>query len=150
MKHVLIAAASMLVAGSAVAQDVAPRIDDIVWPGIDSYCSFMRADHVFVFDDPETWRWVLFSNLSVDAADPIESPFMRIDGQLRQLAQTGVRPVEGGVIRTYKSHDADPYTIEVSFIAGAEGYENAAFSGSIKVSRNGASSEVAYKGDCGV
>ena len=150
MKHVLIAAASMLVAGSAGAQDGAPRIDDIVWPGIDSYCSFMRADHAFVFDDPSTWRWVLFSNLPAAGADPLDTPFMRIDGQLMQLAQTGARTVEGGTVRTYASHDADPYTVEVSLLKGAEGYESTGFSGSIKVSRNGASSEVAYKGDCGV
>ncbi len=151
MKQTLIATCSVLLAGSATAQDGAPRIDDIVWPGIDSYCSFMRADHKFVFDDPETWRWVLFSNYpELDMPDPIETPFMRIDNQLKQLAQTDVEKIDGGVVRTYSSHDAEPYVVELKMLAGTDGYESSGFSGTITVSRNGASSEVAYKGDCGV
>ncbi|MEP3438535.1 MAG: hypothetical protein ABJN75_17400 [Hoeflea sp.] len=151
MKQIIFAAVSMVLAGPAVAQDSAPRIDDIVWQYIDSYCSFMRADHEFDYDDPDSWRWVLFSNLpGEDGADPIESPFMRIDGQLLQLEQTGVEHIDGGALRSYRSHNADPYLVDVSLLEGAEGYENLTYSGTIRVSRDGASSEIAYKGDCGV
>lgn len=155
MKQILIASCSMLIAGvaagTAVAQDGAPRIDDIVWFNIESYCSFGRVDHTFDYKDPESWRWVLFSNYpGADGVDPLESPFMRIDGQLTQLAQTGVETIDGGVVRTYSSHDVEPYAVELEMLEGAVGYESSAFSGTITVSRNGASSEVAYKGDCGV
>lgn len=151
MKRIMIAGCSLLLAGSAGAQDSGPRIDDIVWPGIDSYCSFMRADHEFVFDDPGTWRWVLFTNYpEADAPDPIETPFMRIDNQLKQLVQTGVERIDGGVVRIYSSHDMEPYVVKLTLLEGAEGYESSTFSGTITVSRNGVSSDVAYKGDCGV
>ena len=151
MTRMLIAIFSMLTAGPAAAQDGAPRIDDIVWFNIDSYCSFMRADQTFDYNDPASWRWVLFSNLpGEDGADPLDTPFMRLDGQLKQLAQTGAQAIDGGTVRTYASHDAVPYLVDMTMIEGAEGYESSAFSGTIKVSRNGASSEIAYKGDCGV
>ena len=103
------------------------------------------------YKDPESWRWVLFSNVpGADGGDTLEAPFMRIDGQLVQLAQTGIRPLDGGAVRSYQSHDADPYLVEVSLLEGERGYESSAFSGVITVSRNGVSSEIAYKGDCGV
>jgi len=151
MRPMLIAAFAMLLAGSATAQDGAPRIDDIVWFNIDSYCSFTRADQTFDYNDPESWRWVLFTNYpGADGGDPLEAPFMRIDGQLTQLAQIGIRPLDGGAVRSYQSRDAAPYVVEVSLLEGERGIESSAFSGTIKVSRNGISSEVAYKGDCGV
>lgn len=155
MKPIRIAACWMLMAGAAIgqarAQDGAPRIDDIVWYNIDSYCSFTRAGHTVEYDDHESWRWVLFSNYpGADGGDPLEAPFMRIDGQLTQLAQTGAQEIDGGETRTYRSHDAVPYEIEVRLLSGEKGYESSAFSGVIRVTRNGASSEVAYKGDCGV
>ena len=155
MKQILIAACSMLMAGVAAgqagAQENAPRIDDIVWFNIDSYCSFGRVDHTVDYKDPESWRWVLFSNYpGADGGDPLEAPFMRIDGQLTQLGQTGVETIDGGVVRTYSSHDAEPYVVQLKMLDGVVGYESSAFSGTITVSRKGASSEVAYKGDCGV
>ena len=150
MRRMSIAAGLALMAGAAAAQDSGPRIDEIYWHNIDSYCSFMRADHQFDYNDPGSWRWVLFTNFPTDSADPLETPFMRIDGQLRQLAQTGVQAIDGGELRSYVSHDAEPYEIEVSLLSGEKGYESSAFSGVITVARNGASGEVAYKGDCGV
>ena len=151
MKRFLIAACAASCAGLAQAQDGAPRIDEIVWPGIDSYCSFMRADHVFVFDDPSTWRWVLFSNYpEFDGPEPLDAPFMRIDGQLKQLEQTKVEETENGTRRSYVTHDAEPYEVVLTLLPGPSGAESSAFSGSIAVSRNGATGSVDFKGDCGV
>lgn len=150
MRKASIAACLALIAGAAHAQDSGPVIDEIHWQNIDSYCSFMRADHAFDFNDPGSWRWVLFSNFPTDSIDPLEAPFMRIDGQLKQLAQTGVQAIEGGEVRTYTSHDVDPYAVELRLLEGEKGYESSGYSGVITVSRDGLSSEVAYKGDCGV
>lgn len=151
MKQVVMAAGCLLIAGSAAAQDGAPRIDDIVWYNIESYCAFTRADHRFVYDDPESWRWVLFTNFPAEnGIDPLEAPFMRIDGQLTQLTQTAVRPIDGGAVRSYQSHDTDPYLVEVRLLEGERGIESSGFSGTITVSRDGTSSVVDYKGDCGV
>ncbi|MCY0148865.1 hypothetical protein OEG84_14435 [Hoeflea sp. G2-23] len=150
MKALTLAALAALMTGAAFAQEGGPRIGEIVWPDIDSYCSFMRADHNFVYDDPSSWRWVLFTNFPVDETDTIEAPFMRIDDQLRQLAQTEVQEIDGGVVRIYRSHDVDPYRVELTMMDGEQGSESAGYSGTIKVSRSGNSSEIAYQGDCGV
>jgi len=52
----------------------------------------------------------LFSNFPTGTTDPLEAPFMRIDGRLKQLAQTGIQAVVGGEVRTYTSHDGSPMT----------------------------------------
>ena len=150
MRQASLAACLMLMTGAATAQDGGPTIDEITWHNIESYCSFMRADHAFAYEDPGSWRWVLFSNFPTDGADPLEMPFMRIDGQLMQLRQTGVEAAKGGEVHSYTSQDADPYRVTVSLLEGEKGYESSGFSGVITVSRHGASSETAYKGDCGV
>lgn len=150
MRQVLVSAAFTLMAGAAAAQDSGPRIDEIIWHNIDSYCSFMHADHAFAYDDPGSWRWLMFSNFPSDGTDPLEMPFMRIDGQLKQLKQTGVESVDGGEIRSFTSHDARPYSVTVSLLEGEKGYESTGYSGVITVSRDGVSSQAAYKGDCGV
>jgi hypothetical protein len=151
MRRRMITAVLTMMAAGAVAKEAGPRIGEIVWPGIDSYCSFMRAEHVFDFNDPESWRWVLFTNFpSNDVDDPMEAPFMRINAQLKQLKQTGVSEIEGGMARSYASYDADPYLVTVTMLDGEESYESAGYGGTITVSRGGASSEIAYKGDCGV
>ncbi len=150
MRQMLTAACLVLTAGAATAQDGSPRIDEIYWHNIDGYCAFMLADHTINYDDPGSWRWVLFSNFPTGNTDPLEMPFVRIDGQLKQLKQTGVEAVDGGEMRSYTSQDAEPYSVEVSLLEGEKGYESTAFSGVIRVTRNGASNEVAYKGDCGV
>ncbi|WP_322988024.1 hypothetical protein [Hoeflea sp.] len=149
MKALTLTALAALMAGTAVAQESGPRVGDIVWPDIESYCSFMRAGHIFDYNDPSSWRWVLFTNFPVDETDTIETPFMRIDDQLRQLAQIDMQEIDGGVVRIYRSHDANPYRVELTMIDGEQGSESAGYSGTITVSRSGTSSEIAYEGDCG-
>ena len=128
----------------------APRIDEIHWPGIDSYCTFMRDGHDFVFDDPETWRFVFFTGLPEARLDIMARAFMRIDGRLHELALIDSETDGPSEQRRYRSYGASPYTVDVAAARGEEGHESAAYSGTISVTRDGMTSSVAFQGDCGV
>lgn len=136
----------------AHAQDDALSIDDIHWPYIDSYCTFLKEGQQFVFDDPETWRFVAFTNFpDVAEADPLERIFMRINGGLRELALEKLTPGEGGAeTRLYKSHDTLPYAVTFEIAAGERGYESTPYDGTITVRRGEQETSVGFSGDCGV
>ena len=129
MRQMLTAACLVLTAGAATAQDGSPRIDEIYWHNIDGYCAFMLADHTINYDDPGSWRWVLFSNFPTDGVDPLEMPFVRIDGQLKQLRQTGIEAVDGGEVRRYTSQDAEPLQCRGEPARGREGLREHGFFG---------------------
>lgn len=145
-------AGTLLVAAmtTQVAAQTPPKIEEIRWPWIDSYCTFMKADHTFVFDDLKSWRFVFFSPFSEKGNDIMQRGFMRIDGQLRELALKSVTKIDASEQRRYHSHDDPPYLIEVVSEAGKPTYEAVGYSGRITVSRQGATSSVMFKGDCGV
>lgn len=138
--------------GGAMAQDNDLRIDDIHWPYIDSYCTFLKEGQKFVFDDLETWRFVAFSNFpQVAEADPLERIFMRLDGGLRELALEKLTPGEGATeTRLYKSHDTLPYAATLVITAGEKGYESTPYSGTITVTRGDQEASTGFSGDCGV
>ncbi len=139
--------------GLAVAPAAAAELtlDEIAWPNIDSYCTFMRAGHVFTFDDPRTWRFVLFSNMpSTGERDPIETPFVRIDGQLTQLAQTDMETTGFETTRRYVAATDPALTVEVFFRETGQGGESTGYSGTITASRDGGTATVDFTGDCGV
>jgi hypothetical protein len=152
MKQIVLAS-SLIAAltGASVAQSGAPRIDDVAWAQIDAYCIFQRNGQTLTFDNPDTWRFVFFSNLPNEInTDPLESPFMRLDGQLIQLEQTSVKQLGNGQLRSYSAGSDPAYSIQISMIEGEKGSESTAYSGGIAVTRNGQTSEVGYSGDCGV
>lgn len=126
-------------------------LDDISWPNIDAYCSFMRAGHVFTYDDPATWRFVFFSNLpTTEGRDPIETPFVSIDGQLTQLVQTGVETTGFETTRRYVAKTDPDIAVEVFFRETGSGAESTAYEGTIKAESGGRSATVEFVGDCGV
>ena len=84
----------------------APRIDEIHWPGIGSYCTFMGDEHSFVFDDPETWRLVFFTSLSEERLDTMARAFMRIDGRLHELALVDAETEGTSEQHRYRTHSA--------------------------------------------
>ncbi len=126
-------------------------LDEIAWPNIDSYCTFMRAGHVFTFDDPRTWRFVFFSNMpSTGKRDPIETPFVRIDGQLTQLTQTDMETTGFETTRRYAAKTDPEVTVEVFFRETGAGAEATGYSGTITANRAGQTATVDFTGDCGV
>lgn len=127
------------------------RLDEIAWPGINSYCSFRRAGHVFAFDDPATWRFVFFSNLPMmGRPDPIETPFVSIDGQLTQLVQTGMETTGFETTRRYVAKTDPEVAVEVFFRETGSGAEATAYEGTITATRGGQSAKADFIGDCGV
>ncbi|SFQ48362.1 hypothetical protein SAMN05216176_104211 [Nitratireductor indicus] len=143
---------AMLMAGAAFAQEDALSIDEIHWPQIDSYCTFLKKGQDFHFDDPDTWRFVAFTNLPREAeADPMERVFMRINGDLLELGLETLEKSKGGTeIRLYKSHDADPYAVTFEIEEGEQGSESTNYSGTIRVQRGEQEASVNFEGDCGV
>lgn len=139
--------------GIAVAPAAASELtlDEIAWPNIDSYCTFMRADHVFTFDDPRTWRFVFFSNMpALGKRDPIETPFVRIDGQLTQLTQTDMETTGFETTRRYVAKTDPEVAVEVFFRETGRGGESTGYTGTITASRDGQTATVDFTGDCGV
>ena len=143
---------AMLTAGAAFAQEDALSIDEIHWPQIDSYCTFLKEGQDFHFDDPQTWRFVAFTNFPRAAgADPLERVFMRINGNLLELGLETLKKDKGGAeIRLYKSHDADPYAVTFNIEAGEQGSEHTNYSGTIRVQRGEHEASADFEGDCGV
>ncbi len=143
---------AMLAAGVAFAQDDALSIDEIHWPEIDSYCAFLKQGQAFDFNDPATWRFVAFTNLPrMEGADPLERVFMRINGELLELALATLEKGEDGIeTRLYKSHGADPYAVTFDIEAGEQGGESTNYSGTIRVQRGEQEASVNFEGDCGV
>lgn len=141
-----------LFAVDTAAADEPPSVDDIAWHNIESYCTFMRAGHAFVYDDADSWRWVFFTNFPAAAdAEIFATGFMRIDGMLREfrfVSREGA--VESGQTVVMRTSGPSEITATLRLGPGAAGYEATGYTGAIEVGRDGASSTVEIKGDCGV
>ena len=150
----MLAAAALLAAmtGTSAAQDDGLSIDEILWPYIDSYCTFVNEGHQFVFDDLETWRFVVFTNYpQVAESDPLERIFMRLDGGLRELNLEKLTPGENGAeTRLYRSHDTLAYEVTMELSVGEKGYESTPYEGTVTVKRGEKQASTRISGDCGV
>lgn len=136
-------------AGPALAQGQ-PVMTDIAWPGIDSYCTFMREGHDFDYNDPESWRFVFFSQLDTSGEQAVETAFMSIGHNLRQLELVDSSQSGNEETRLYRSLGAGSHDIVVTMRGGEEGYESTGYTGSIEVSGPLGEETVAFHGDCGV
>ncbi len=143
-------AVSLLTVILSPARAKSPTIDEIQWWRINSYCTFMRNGQEFVFEDPDTWRFVFFTDRPERGLDLMGRAFMRIDGQLRELALQSVTANGGSWQRRYHTHDDVPYVIEVAAAPVNKGQEHTSYTGAITVSRDGMTSSVDFAGDCGV
>ena len=127
-----------------------PVVTDIVWPGIDSYCTFMREVHSFDYNDPESWRFVFFTQLDTSVEPAVEIAFMSIGHSLRQLELVDSSQSGNDETRRYRSLGAGSHDIVVTMQGGEEGYEATGYTGSIEVSGPLGGETVAFHGDCGV
>lgn len=127
-----------------------PVVTDIAWPGIDSYCTFMREGHSFDYNDPESWRFVFFSQLDTSAEQAVETAFMSIGYGLRQLELVDSSQSGNEETRRYRSLGAGSHDIVVTMVSGEEGYESTGYTGSIVVSGPLGEETVTFHGDCGV
>lgn len=141
-------AAALLTTMSAMAQPSV--ITDIHWPYIDSYCTFWRLGHRFDFNDPESWRFVFFTQKDGLHEPYAETGFAAIGHQLRQLELVSREETPAGETRHYRSLGEAPHDVFVTMKAGEEGYESTGYAGSIAVSGPYGEETVAFEGDCGV
>ncbi|HMQ57713.1 MAG TPA: hypothetical protein PKE65_04135 [Rhizobiaceae bacterium] len=151
-KHITCMLCGLLGAAPAAANQAAgPSIDDIHWHFVDSYCTFTREALDFVYDDPETWRFVLITNFpDGPGADPFEFAFLRIDGMLRELRKTRRTKDGEADIVVMATTDSPPLVAELRLKETGRGEEATAYSGVLKVSRADRQSSTPVKGDCGV
>jgi hypothetical protein len=128
-----------------------PQIGDIAWPGIDAYCTAFRAGHSFVFDDAETWRFVMFSNFPTgDAPEPFGTTFIRVNGMLREFKLRSVEPTGGFKTMRLATADAAPITAVVTVGDKTESFESFSFRGTLSVTAGGETATLDIEASCGV
>ncbi len=153
----------LLTAGTALADDI--TVSDFNWYGNDAYCSFQLADQSFDYNDPNSWRFVLITNLpEVDLDNLPETPdeiamqeqksyataFMSLNHAFHELSMKSGSVREDGFNMVYTTHGARPYEVTLDANMLEKGYESQFYEGTIRVTRDGASASVKFKGDCGV
>lgn len=143
-----LAGSALLAAAPAAASQ--PVVTDIHWPHIDSYCTFWRKDHSFNFNDPESWRFVFFTQKDSLHEPYPETGFIALGHQLRQLELVSATKVETGEERRYRSLGASQHDVVVTMTAGEAGTESTGYTGTIAVAGPYGSETVAFQGDCGV
>lgn len=100
---------AVLVAGVLMAAGAGPRAQDsvfgdFVWHHIDAYCTFMRADNFFKFDDPDSWRFVASANYpNENGAEPLDRLFIRINADFREFSLVEARESDGVQRRIYRT-----------------------------------------------
>lgn len=144
-KLIPIAALSLLAAAPvSAAEDI---ITPVNWPNIMAYCTFQRATATFVFDQPDTWNWVYFTQHAMDGN---EVGYVPINYRLRELELVETVQGKDGQTRHYRTYGADPYEVTLTMSIAEVGYENTNYKGFLTV--KGASGEETIKvtGGCGV
>ncbi|WP_406645603.1 hypothetical protein QEZ52_16685 [Aliisedimentitalea scapharcae] len=75
--------------------------------------------------------------------------FMRVDGQLRELALGSVPEFNSSERCKYPSNDGPPYWGQAASETGEPGYEAVGYTGRITASQQDATASVMFKGDSG-
>ena len=156
-----IAAMSVLSTG-ALAGGIS--IGDFNAPGTSTYCFFRqpaRAEageerYVFITGLPE----IDIDDIDSLPLDPAETEeditgffttaFMSIGDRFHELGMKSATSDGGHVEVIYTTYGKKPYEIVLEAQAGTDSYETQDFSGTITVSRDGASASVSFEGACGV
>lgn len=134
-------------AGAVRAQE--EIITDVLWPQIESYCTFLRAGRVFDYDDPASWVFVHFVFMPTREGGD-ETAFVGLHHQLRQLEELKRETSGNTETITYRAYGKPAYDVTVVLVEGEEGYESSAYTGTISVSGEAGTEAVEFHGDCGV
>jgi len=144
-KLIPIAALALLAAAPAnAAEDI---ITPVNWPGITAYCTFQRADATFVYDNPDTWTWVYFTQHGMDGN---EVGYVPINHRLRELELLETIQGKDGEMRKYRTYAADPYEVTLTMSIAGVGYENRDYKGFLTVKGAGGEETIEVRGGCGV
>lgn len=141
------ALATMLLIGSTGARAATDLITTVNWYNIEAYCSFMRADNVFVYDDPSTWNLVLFTQT---AEDGLQTSYVSIDHRLLQLEHLDETESGNGEVRTYRSLDPNAvYDVVLTIKPTKVGTENTDYEGELMVTGPAGTETIGVDGGCG-
>ena len=153
----------LLSTGNTLADDI--TINAFNWYTNDSYCSFQLTDQSFDYNDPNTWRYVLITNLpEVDFDNLPDTPeeiaaqeqksyataFMSINHAFHELSMKTGSVRDDGFSIVYTTHGERPFEVTLDAKMLEKGYESQSYKGTISVIRGDATASVAFKGDCGV
>jgi hypothetical protein len=144
----LLALAVLALATPVQAQD--GIISSFKWFQIDAYCVFQREGQVLVYDRPETWDFVFFSQFGPTGKAEDGAGFMSIGHRLMQFELRSTDPQEKGEVRHYRSYGRDPYTVTITLFETIESYEAQDYAGSIVADGPLGHDEVDIEGTCGV
>ena len=121
-------------------------ITPVNWPNIISYCTFQQADASFVFEDPETWTWVYFTQHAMDGS---EVGYVPINFRLRELELVGTVKGKDGETRTYRTYGSDAYDVTLTMSIDSVGYENTDYKGYLTVKGESGEETIEVKGGHG-
>lgn len=122
-----------------------PRLTEISWYLTDSYCAFTKADHVFDYNDPQSWKFVFLTSLTRQ-----KTAYIGINHELYELKEIDMIVNDDHEIYRYETWEDQPVTVTVKLIEGAKGYEATAYSGHITLEGAGSNETTEFIGDCGV
>ena len=125
-------------------------VTDVAWPNIDSYCTFQRAEQKLVYDDPETWKFVFFSNVDGSGMNRPETAFAAIRYQLHELELVDSSETAGGETRTYRTFSGPDFSFMLDLSVTEEGGEYTSYKGTMTVEGDGETETIQIHGDCGV
>ena len=128
----------------------AQLITDVAWPNIDSYCIFQRAEQKLVYDDPDTWKFVFFSNVDGSGMGRPETAFVAIRYQLHKLQLVNSSETADGETRTYRTFSGPDFSFVIDLSVTEEGGEYTSYTGTMTVEGDGETEVIEIHGDCGV
>lgn len=146
--HKLLPIAALSVLTVLPAQAAEDIVTPVNWPNIDAYCTFQRATATFVFEDPETWTFVYFTQHGSDGLS--EVGYVPINYRLRELELIETVQGKDGETRSYRTYGPDVYEVTLTMSIDRAGYENTDYKGYLTVKGEKGEETIAVKGGCGV
>lgn len=150
MKRLVGAAACAILFAPFQAAAQQPIVTDIVWPQIDSYCTFTRADQTFDYNNPDSWRFVYFTQFDTIMGTNAQTGFISVHHQLRQMETLKAEIGDDAQSFAYRTYGKPTYEVKVELKAGELGFESTGFSGTLTVEGADGTETIDIKGDCGV
>ena len=144
-------AISLVACSGGQAADEAPEtaalvIEEMHVPHSNTYCNLMKADHEFVYDDQETWKFVFITDVMGDpqpATIRINGEDMRFNEESRTADESGLETWR------YRSEDGD-IAVELQLRETGAGQEYTDYEGTMAIVEPVQTEQIAVKGDCGV
>ncbi len=134
----------------------APSPGAVFWHPDQTHCRFVRTgDALPDPEKPETWRYLMVTELVSDDITSVERGYMRLDGLLRELDFVERKQSKAGETRTYRTFGLNPIIARIEMQAGDKEKSKIGqtvlvyYTGTITLIRGGSKLFVNFKGRCG-